>query len=558
MSASDKKKLRKEQETEVLTKRQQQEQAEAKKLKLYTTIFVTTMVLIVAVLLSVLVVRGVTNAGVSEKATIAATIGDEKINSVVFNYYYTDAVNNYYNEQYEFYQDETDEFLLDMGLDTSKPLDEQYQDQEQTTTWADFFVQEALADAKRDYTLYNEAMANGFELDETQKAAIDSAIENLTVWAPYYGYTSENQYLRAIFGNGASVKSYRAYYERTQIADAYYDAHLADYTYPDEELRGYEAEENRYNNYTSFTYDSLYLSYSSFREGGTEDENGNKTYTAEENDAARAALKVAAEELATATTHEELHEKAEALELPDGSDATISHNTNSLYTTFSGANAKMAEWLSSEERKEGDIGLIPIVNETEVDGQKVEQTNGYFVLHYTSKNENNELISNVRHLLVKFEGGEEDATTGQTVYSEEEKAAAKAEADDYLKTWQEGEKTEESFIALVKKYSDDTTAETGGLFEDINPDSSYVSNFLNWSIDPAREAGDAEVIETEYGYHVMYYVGDDEMTYRDYMITNELAQADQTAWYDGLMEAVTATVGDLNKIKLDLVLSSAS
>ena len=47
MSASNKKKLRKEQELEQLTTRQRQEKDEAKTLKIYTTAFVSLMVLII-------------------------------------------------------------------------------------------------------------------------------------------------------------------------------------------------------------------------------------------------------------------------------------------------------------------------------------------------------------------------------------------------------------------------------------------------------------------------------------------------------------------------------
>ena len=131
----------------------------------------------------------------------------------------------------------------------------------------------------------------------------------------------------------------------------------------------------------------------------------------------------------------------------------------------------------------------------------------------------------------------------------------KAEADGYLETWLAGDKTEESFIELVKEHSDDSSASTGGLFEDINPNSQYVANFLNWSIDPDRQKGDCEVIETEYGYHVMYYVGDDEMNYRDYMIRNEMRTADHEKWYNGVVDAITAEAKDTSRMKLDLVMS---
>lgn len=548
MSASDKKKIRKEQDTLVLTERQRAEQAEAKKLKIYTISFVTAMVLIVCVTLAVLIVRGVTNAGISERMTIAGTVGEEELNTIEFSYYYHDAINEYYNEKYEIYQDETDSYLLAEGLDTTKPLNEQYADEEKTQTWDQFFIERALEDAKRDIILNNEAKANSFELDEEQQASVDNVVSNIEMFAPYYGYANADGYMRAIYGNGASLKSYRNYYERTIIADSYYDAHQADYSYTDEQMRAYEAEDDKAINYTAFTYTSVYLSYTYFQQGGTEDENGTVTYSAEEDDAARAAMKAAAEDLITATTDEELQEKVDALTLKEGSKAGVSQNKNMRYVNFSGANADLTKWVIDENRKDGDIDLIPVTTD---DGK----TNGYYVLLFHSRNENTEPMGNVRHLLVKFEGGTEDEETGDVTYSDEEKAAAYEIAEGYLKTWQDGAKTEESFIELVKEHSqDEGSAAEGGLYEDINPESSYVENFLNWSIDPDRKEGDTEIVETEYGYHIMYYVGDSELSYRDHLITNEMSAIDQEAWYNELSEPVTAAVGDTSKLPLDLII----
>ena len=220
-------------------------------------------------------------------------------------------------------------------------------------------------------------------------------------------------------------------------------------------------------------------------------------------------------------------------------------------------NATLSDWLAAEERKEGDIAAIPNTSTTEgEDGEEVTVTNGYYVAIFHSKTDNSDKMSNVRHLLVEFEGGTEDEETGETTYSDEEKAAAKEEAEGYLKTWQEGDATEDSFIELVKEHSDDSSAEDGGLFEDIHPDSDYVPTFLNWSISADRKPGDAEVIESPYGYHVMYYVGDDDLSYRDYMITNEMRAADQEEWYNSTVEPITTAVGDISKMNLDLVLSA--
>ena len=553
MSASDKKKLRKEQVADFLSEKQKQEQAEAKKLRIYTTTFITAMILVVCIVIGVLGVRAVNQSGVFQKNTIAATIGDRELNSVELGYYYNDAINEYYNEWYQQYTTYTDTYLQMMGLDTTKPMDKQIFDEESGMTWAEYFVETAVANAKSDFAMYDKAMEEGFKLPEEEQTSLDNSINNIGTYAQLYGYSNAKQYLAAMYGYGADEESYAEYVTRSAVATAYYNAHNEGLTYDDAAIREYEKDNA--NKFNSYTYDYSYLSYTDFREGGTEDENGNKTYTEEENEAGRAALKAAAEELATATSLEDLKAKVEEVKVNDSSDLAVNSEKNQLHTLVSAA--PLADWLAAEDRKEGDIAAIPNTSTTkDDDGNEKTVTNGYYVAIFQSKVDNTEKMSDVRHLLVKFEGGTEDEETGEMIYTDEEKAATKAKADEFLKQWQDGDKTEESFIELVKKNSDDTSAEDGGLFEDINPDSQYVPEFLNWSISNDRQVGDCEVIETEFGYHVMYYVGESELTYRDYMITNEMRTADQEKWYQGLLDAVTTSVGDTSKMRLDITLSA--
>ena len=553
MSASDKKKLRREQAAQILSEKQRQEQAEAKKLKIYTISFVSAMAVVLCIALAVLGVRAVNQSGVFQKSTVAATIGEHKLNSVEMGYYYMDAVQNFYSEWYEQYTTYTDTYLQMMGFDTTKPLTEQYYNADENQTWADFFLDEALTQAKEDYALYDKAMSENFELPEEERTTVDNVVNNMETYAKLYGYSSAGKYLSAMYGFGSDVKSYQTYLERSAIASAYYDTHKESLKYEDSDLRDYEAD--KYDNFNSYNYHSSFLSYTEFLEGGTEDEEGNKTYSEDEKKAAREKMTAEAEKAAAATTLDELKEKIDAVDVNEDSQTALNAATGMLHTE---THEVLGKWLASDERKEGDIAALPVTTVTKNEaGEEVAELTGYYIAYFISKNENTEPMGNVRHLLVKFEGGTDDEETGEKVYSEEEMNAAKEKADGYLKTWQEGEKTEDSFIALVKEHSDDSSAEEGGLFEDINPDSEYVSEFLNWSINPDRQKGDAEVIKTQYGYHVMYYVGDDDLSYRDYMIENEMRDAAQEEWYKGIIDPVTPELADTSKMTLDLVMSSS-
>ncbi len=146
------------------------------------------------------------------------------------------------------------------------------------------------------------------------------------------------------------------------------------------------------------------------------------------------------------------------------------------------------------------------------------------------------LVSSVRHILVCPEGGTED-DTGVLSYSDAEWAACLAEAEKILEEWRNGEATEESFAALVATYTEDPgSASTGGLYTDVAPGSNYVENFLNWSIDMSRKPGDTGIVQTEFGYHIMYFVEGEAhwLTSARSMLlserTNEMIDAAEIKW----------------------------
>ena len=116
-------------------------------------------------------------------------------------------------------------------------------------------------------------------------------------------------------------------------------------------------------------------------------------------------------------------------------------------------------------------------------------------------------VASVRHILVCPKNETTDETTDDSTYSEEEWNACLKRAEDILNEWKMGDATEESFGKLATTYTEDTgSAANGGLYENIAPGDSYVENFLNWTIDMNRQVGDTDIVKTEYGYHIMYYV----------------------------------------------------
>lgn len=551
MSSSKKKQLRKEQ---YMTERQAAAAQEAKKLKRYTLTFWVVIALVVCIFVGAVVSNPITNA--IYKNTKAMTVGDYTLSSVDVNYFYIDAINNFYSDN---------SYYISYILDVTAPLNEQTIGTDTSTTWADYFLESAKETIQSAYALYGQAVKNGYELTDTEKQSIDSQIATYELYAMYYGYDNLDSYLRAMFGAGSSEESYRKYLEVCTLATSYLTAYSESLDYSLEELQAYQSSNPyKYNSYTFATYE---LTVSDFLTGGTTvtDEDGKETttYSDEEKAAAIEAAKAAADLLANGE-YADVEAFDDAIKmLPINKDDLTAASTKHEDVLYDELTTLFQDWLigkvesededaepTYEVRKAGDMTVIPY---TTGSGES-ETVTKYYVVRYGSFNANDFALKNVRHILIAFEGGTYDSTTGVTTYSDEEKAAAKEAAEKLLAEWEAaGDLSEESFAALAQENSDDN-ADEGGLYEDIYP-GEMVTNFEDWCYDAERKAGDYGIVESPYGYHIMFFVGDSDTTFRNYMIRNVKMNEDVENWHTALVEATTLEVLTIKHVEMDLVFS---
>ena len=535
MSASSKKKLRNAELAEKLTEKQLAEQKEAKKLKLYTTLAVVILIALVVFAAYVGISRAIANSGVRERNTVALTINEETISNAEFNYFFIDAVNKFYSQY--------GNYASILGLDTTKPLNEQFVNEETQQTWADDFINSALETAKATYAVAAEAKANGYTLSEEAAASVDQTMSTFAAYAAIYGYPDADAYLKAMYGSGADEESMRAHQELLALSSYYQNEYYNSLTYTDADLRAAEAED--FDKYSAYNYNYYYLNVNNFLEGDSTE------YTDEQRAAAEKKAEETAKVLTECTTVEEFDAAIAALpfnaELTDvASYASENVARSSIYNGY-------ADWVTDASRKAGDMTYVANTTTTTDDnGNSVEKLNGYYVVMFNSYNDNKYPLADVRHILVSFEGGAYDSTTGMTTYSDDEKAAAMEAAINIHNEWKNGAATEESFAELANSKSDDGDGTSGGLYEGVYP-GQMVKNFEHWCFDN-RKAGDTDVVETEYGYHVMYYCGDNETTYRDHLISTELADNDYNEWFTALTDALSVTEGSYKYISTDLTL----
>ncbi len=450
------------------------------------------------------------NTGLVKRNVSAVKFSDgTKISATMFNYYYSSLYSqtNYYAQAMAQYGYGTG------GYDTSLSPDQQTTTDEDGNeiTYAEYFRTAAIDRAQYFEAFAKEAEKEGFELDEDAKAEIDETIESYRSNASEGGY-SMNAYLKANFGPGVTEKKFRAEIEKSEIASKfseYMQKKLADDISDDEIKAEYEKNQKLYD-YVDVRYYIFSTDILEADEGETDEQLKTRQDAANEviYDEAEAvsdkvtsldSLEEALEEYIDSKKEpeEETAETAEAAE--ETEEAAEEEEEEKLYSTevkhatYESINSSMndaaADWLFDSARKAGDKSVF------------TNENSAYLV--YVVKPAYTSHSVDVRHLLVAFSDDSEEEVT------DEMKAEAYETAQGYLAEWKNGDATEESFAALVTEHSDDEgSVETGGLYEGMRITDSYVEEFLNWSFDPARKVGDVEIIETTYGYHIMYFSAD--------------------------------------------------
>lgn len=520
MSASRQKKLRQEQAASAPTTKRRpvtEEEKSAKRLKAWTVVFYVVIGLMVIGIAA----AAILNSGVLDRTLTAVTIGNHKLTAAELNYYYLDTINNTMNNN----------SMMSYMVTSGTPLDEQEYFGDEFDTWADYFLDTAIITARNTYAVYDEAVAKGYTLSEEEQAEVDTALSSMSTYASLYGYSSASAMLRANYGRGCNESSYREYLKVQQLASSYANKYLNDLDYTQEEIDAYGAEDP--TAYNSYSYRYYLLNTSNYYEEGVEtptDEQKAAALTAAENAAKELAesskgdadkFKAAVDELEAAK--KAAQEQANSTE-PTGSteptepeeEIDVSLHENVLKSNLV---AVLSDWMVEEGRQAGDTTYVAAGNDS-----------GFYVAMYLDSRDNaNVETVNVRHILI---------STGENVTAED----AKKQIED-LKTEFESDPTEEHFAELAQqKSSDPGSSANGGLYENVAP-GQMVEAFNDWIFDTSRKAGDVGIVETNYGCHLMYFVGPGEYSFRDSLIVNAKTNADYNAWYTGLTEALTPSRG---------------
>ncbi|MBE6932180.1 MAG: hypothetical protein E7464_02190 [Ruminococcaceae bacterium] len=465
------------------------------------------------------------------RQTAALKVGNHELSSTEFSYYYYDAINNFYQNY--------GSYLSYVMTDPSLPLDEQVYNEETGETWADYFIATAAQSAKYDYAAYDAAKEAGYTLSAESEKTIDEGLKELKETAKANGFTSLKQYFTQIYGQGSSEKSYREYQRIHMTAAEYAQKVDADRTYTDEQISALDAENPAI--FSSVSYRSFYISANNYKNADAEET------TEEEDAAALEAAEADAKKLAEDSKGNEANFIEGAYNLAsEASKASYEDPNATLYENapYENVNTTIQEWLFDEAREMGDTTYLS-------DG-----STGYYAVYFIGINDNKYNTMNVRHILISPEVDEDlDGDGTADTNSEAALEAAKAEAEQILADWQAGDATEESFAALADEKSFDTAE--GGLYEGVYR-GMMVEEFEDWCYDESRQPGDTGIVYSQYGYHVLYFVGEGE-EYRESMIVSHLKEDDYTVWSEELIADYEATILDegIGYLRTDMILGSS-
>ncbi len=543
---------------------------------------------IIAVLLVVAIIAGVTAFAVSytglvEKNRTALTVGDVSVSQPEFAYYYSSGyqmVANYYASYVSYDTTKTPSsqtYSGAMGAIPDFPKDK-------TPTWADFFTYYAENNLKYIKAFVKIADEKKITLDDSDLKKIEENISDLKSTAKGSNM-SLNAYLRAAYGKGINEKLLRTILTEQTLAQKVETAKT-------DELKASYTDKQVEKEYKKNTNDYSTISYRAYKFAAekVKSEDGSSEAV---NDTTLAAAKKKADAFAKAVTDEKSFKSLAAEE-----EKALKNKDYKLYVTDDSKtlNEEVAYATLSQSASDSDFLKWAFDAKTEKGSTYVlKGTEDYTVymmvspLHKAADN----VTYDVRHILVKFPTQEkteskDETTTDTTSASDTTKAETTTEkakeaedvkvetldtskykdvgiyldvnaetatdkatykkAQDILEEYLNGDKTEASFEELEKKYSEDTRDDDGNLNALIYENTEkgkMVPQFESWSLAKGRKAGDVGIVETTYGYHIMYFVKTSTTTWED-NVRAALAQTDLSTYQNEVVEGDNVKIANVN------------
>ena len=468
----------------------------------------------------------------------AATITDESGDKIripvsTYNYYFATTYNKLKQTQssYKQYGLDPKDYNLDVDFDKKLSSQKTTNSDDKVVTWLEYVNEQALKSIKTTYMYYNEAVKanNGEEpkITDEQQSELDKAISEYKSAAEKYGYTVSGYLVQAL-GKGVTEKVFRREMTVSYIAQNYQsqlntDAENKEYTEAD------------YTAYKDSHVDDLSAVSIRIFEASSEDDA--KAFKDELKKDGSNFTDLCVKYAKDGDYYKNYYAQDEASTKLYATKAVLKSAKYAIATADSKDSDSYPglDWLFSSDRKAGDI-----------------YQTSTSVVYVISPAEVPEASSvSVRHILVS-PITDSSSKTQAVDATAEQWATALETANKIVSEYNSGDKTEDSFAALVSANSADTgSSSNGGLYENIVP-GKMVDTFETWSLDPSRKAGDVGIVQTQYGYHIMYFVGTSGTPIWEENAKSALSSDDSTSAADKLEKSYTAKMNWFGKCYVEI------
>ena len=487
----------------------------------------------------------VNTSGVLERGKPAFNVGDVEVSAAEYGYYYSSAFNNYfqYSYQYDTYYG-AGMGKMYTGYDYSVSPDQQAYDGEiegvENPMFTDYFADQAMASLRYVKASVKYAEENGIELDDEDLAEIEASYEEFKEGAKSINY-SLSAYLRKFFHKGMTPSLLKQIMEEQTLTTKVSEVKIAEFAEGYSETK---VEKTFYDSLKTYGVVSL-RAYEILAEKETvKAEKEGEEDTQKVTDATMAAAKAQADAFAAkVSTVENFKATAAEFEKAAGNEdyaAFVSDDTETAMAhitysdlSYEATEEKFLNWAFDEDTKVGatyvvenaSTGYTVYMMEAPVHKAPVARTYDvrHILVEFPEETDSAEETEETKTVEVEaLDTSKYDVNVDIQVKTEEyTDAELYIKAQDILKEYLDGDKTEESFAELAVEYSADGNAADGGIYEDV-PEGKMVSEYENWAFAEGRKYGDVGIVETQYGYHVMYFINSESTTWSD-VIRNDLA-----------------------------------
>ena len=552
------------------------------------------LVLVLAMILGVAAFSILSNRGVFMRGVVVMSSENYEITLPMMSYLiYTERdsfVSQYQNSGYMQYIRGSG----GDGLNTALPLSEQAYSRvtdEATgvvtvTTWLDYFRTSAQVRARQLLVLCEQAKAHGVVLDAEDYAEIDTALENIDLYASYYGQSSAD-YISTQYGKGVIKKDLRNVMELSVLASKFSEIREAEI---EEGLTDWRVESyyeaNRkdfdvYIDYIGYTFKTSFTPVKDTEEdAATKNAEAYQKYQDEKTlyEGYVNALKDVADDRAAfdallLSYFQEIAKKDD----PETADSVaIAMLQDALHKDHKkGESSELDSWLfPTEEGALREVGDVKTDIDKGTDGYNattekytaVKAEFGIFVV--LSKAHRDEAhYQNVGHILLMTDTykdlksadslkGEIKALAESVLAAGNEKLSAELMANALLSKMKadgvitESEKDGKKYWAVDKAKFEEFAKiynEDSNIFYDDVARGDMVEPFDAWLYNENRIEGEIsypKAISTQYGYHIMYYVGEGEEINWEVSVRDKMASAEYEKWYEEIDAATEIFVSE--------------